>query len=99
MSLLTTTWTFAQEETYNFTLEEAIDFALENNYGAINADRDLLDARKQKWETIATGLPQIDGAVSYQNQLKQPVSLLPAELAGGEAGTFIPVVFGQPQTM
>ncbi len=99
MSLLTTTWSFAQEETYNFTLEEAIDFALENNYGAINADRDLLDARKQKWETIATGLPQIDGAVSYQNQLKQPVSLLPAELAGGEAGTFIPVVFGQPQTM
>ena len=92
LMLFTTTWSYAQEQTYSFTLEEAIDYALENNYGAINADRDLLDAQKQKWETIATGLPQIDGAVSYQNQLKQPVSLLPAELAGGEPGTFIPVV-------
>ena len=54
---------------------------------------------KQKWETIADGLPQISGAVGYQNQLKQPVSLLPGELAGGEPGTFIPIVFGQPQSM
>lgn len=87
------------EQTYSFTLDEAIAFALENNYSAINADRDLTDARKQKWETIADGLPQINGSVSYQNQLKQPVSLVPAEFAGGEPGTFIPVVFGQPQTM
>jgi outer membrane protein TolC len=96
--LLTVTWSYAQEQTYSFTLEEAINFAIENNYGAINADRDLLDAQKQKWETIATGLPQISGAVSYQNQLKQPVSLLPGELAGQEPGTFIPIVFSQPQT-
>ena len=88
----------SQEQTYSFTLEEAINFAQEHNYSAINADRDILDAQKQKWETIATGLPQITGAISYQNQLKQPVSLLPAELAGGEPGTFIPVIFSQPQT-
>ncbi|MFC4096010.1 TolC family protein [Euzebyella saccharophila] len=87
------------EQTYSFTLDEAIAFALENNYSAINSDRDLRDAQKQKWETIAEGLPQVNGSVSYQNQLKQPVSLLPAELAGGEPGTFIPVVFGQPQQM
>jgi outer membrane protein TolC len=89
---------YSQEQTYSFTLEEAIQFALENNYSAINADRDIIDAQKQKWETIAGGLPQINGAISYQNQLKQPVSLLPAELAGGEPGTFIPVVFSQPQS-
>ena len=82
-------------QTYNFTLEEAIAFALENNYSAINADRDLIDAQKQKWEVIASGLPQITGDVSYQNQLKQPVSLIPAEFAGGEPGTFVPIVFGQ----
>ena len=98
LMLFTATWSYAQEQTYSFTLEEAINFAIENNYGAINADRDLLDAQKQKWETIATGLPQISGAVSYQNQLKQPVSLLPGELAGQEPGTFIPIVFSQPQT-
>ncbi|TYP76106.1 TolC family protein [Aquimarina intermedia] len=62
---------------YSFTLEEAIDFALENNYKAINARRDVARAIKKKWETTAQGLPQIDGSVDYQNQLKQPVTLLP----------------------
>lgn len=98
LTILSLNFGFGQEQTYSFTLEEAIQFALENNYAAINADRDILDAQKQKWETIASGLPQINGAISYQNQLKQPVSLLPAELAGGEPGTFIPVIFSQPQT-
>lgn len=92
---------FAQEtvvETSSFTLDEAIAFALENNYSAINANRDIVDAQKQKWETIATGLPQVSAGVSYQNQLKQPVSVIPAEIFGGEPGTFVEVVFGQPQT-
>ncbi len=95
--LFTLTVAFSQDtlQTYSFTLEEAIAFALENNYSAINADRDIIDAQKQKWEVIATGLPQITGDVSYQNQLKQPVSLIPGEIAGGDPGTFIPVVFGQ----
>ncbi len=91
---------FGQEqvaEKSSFTLDEAIAFALENNYSAINANRDIIDAQKQKWETIATGLPQIDGNVSYQNQLKQPISLIPAEFFGGEPGTFQPITFGQPQ--
>ena len=81
LALFVTIFGFSQEEvtqTYSFTLQEAIDFALENNYSAINADRDLIDAKKQKWETIATGLPQITAGINYQNQLKQPVSLLPA---------------------
>ncbi|SFW48357.1 TolC family protein [Cellulophaga fucicola] len=89
---------FSQEKPSSFTLEEAINYALEHNYSAINADRDIEDAQKQKWQTIAGGLPQIDGAISYQNQLKQPVSLIPGEFAGGAPGTFIPVVFGQKQT-
>ena len=100
LSLFTITIAFTQEEVTNansFTLQEAIDFALKNNYSAINADRDLIDAKKQKWEVIASGLPQINGSVSYQNQLKQPVSLIPAEFFGGEPGTFQPVIFSQPQ--
>ncbi|MCL5245610.1 TolC family protein [Cellulophaga sp. 20_2_10] len=89
---------FSQDKPSSFTLEEAINYALEHNYSAINADRDIEDAQKQKWQTIAGGLPQIDGAIGYQNQLKQPVSLIPGELAGGAPGTFIPVVFGQKQS-
>ena len=88
---------YSQEQPNSFSLDEAIDFALENNYSAINAKRDILDAKKQKWETIADGLPQISGDISYQNQLKQPISLIPAEFIGGEPGTFVPITFGQPQ--
>ncbi|TXN37425.1 TolC family protein [Flagellimonas hymeniacidonis] len=88
----------AQEDKSSFSLDEAIAFALQHNYSVINADRDIVDAQKQKWETIAGGLPQIDGAISYQNQLKQPVSQIPAEFFGGEPGTFQEVVFGQPQS-
>ncbi len=89
----------AQDSIPGFDLQGAIDYALEHNYSAINAARDIEDAQKQKWETIATGLPQISGAVSYQNQLKQPVSQIPAEFFGGEPGTYQEVVFGQAQSM
>jgi outer membrane protein TolC len=98
LALLGTTFMFSQETPTSFSLEEAVAYALQHNYSAINASRDEIDAQKQKWETIAGGLPQITGDISYQNQLKQPVSLLPAELAGGEPGEFIPVIFSQPQT-
>ncbi len=87
----------AQEYPKTFTLEEAIIYALEYNYTAINSNREILDAQKQKWEVIATGLPQIDGAVSYQNRLKQPVTPLPAEVVGGTPGEFVGVVFTPPQ--
>ncbi len=89
---------FSQENPKIFTLQEAITFALENNYKAINADRDIIDAQKQKWQTIADGLPQVTANASYQNQLIQPVSLLPGEIAGGDPGTFIPLILGLPQT-
>src|SRR5690606_19947648 len=77
----------------------AIDYALEHNYSAINAARNVEDAQKPTAETIATGLRQIAGAVSYQNQLKQPVSQIPGEFFGGEPGTYQQVVFGQAQSM
>ncbi|KQC30426.1 TolC family protein [Flagellimonas eckloniae] len=98
--LLVSPWlSQGQESNNSFSLDEAIAHAQQNNYSAINASRDLVDAQKQKWETIATGLPQISGAISYQNQLKQPVNQIPGEFfPDGEPGTFQEVVFGQPQT-
>lgn len=82
-----------------FSLEDALNFAYENNTQMINADRDVQAAYAQKWATIASGLPQISAAGSYQDQIKLPVSLLPAEIFGGEAGTYIPVTFGQKMNM
>jgi len=89
---------FAQQDhTYSFDLEEAISFAIDSNYTAINARRDIAMAIKKKWETTAIGLPQINSDIGYQNNLKQPVTLIPAEITGGPPGTFVPVTFGTKQ--
>ncbi|HET7360404.1 MAG TPA: TolC family protein, partial [Salinimicrobium sp.] len=58
---------------YSFTMEEAVQYALDSSYATINARRDILAAIKKKWETTARGLPHIDANVSYTNRLKQPV--------------------------
>ena len=69
---------FSQDIPSSFTVQEAIDYALENNRKAKNAVRDIEAAKQQKWETTATGLPQLNASINYQNFLKQQVSLLPA---------------------
>jgi outer membrane protein TolC len=78
LSILISIASFSQDDTQSFTLQEAIDYALENNRTAKNAERDIEIAKQQKWETTAIGLPQINANIEYQNWLKQQVSLLPA---------------------
>lgn len=84
----------AQDNKQSFSLQEAIDYALEHNSQAKNALRDIEAAKKQKWETTATGLPQLSANVNYQNNLIQQISLVPAEFFGGEPGEFAEVIFG-----
>jgi outer membrane protein TolC len=84
---------------YSFSLEEAIAFGLKNNYSSQISEKEVDKAYKQKWEIIAQGLPQISGVVDYQNLLKQPITLLPAEITGGEPGTFVPITFGTQQNL
>ncbi|WP_335965748.1 TolC family protein [Galbibacter sp. PAP.153] len=98
-AFLTSISGFSQEKSYSFSMEEAINFALDSSYAAINSRREIAKSLKKKWETTAAGLPQIDGVVDYQNMLKQPVTLIPGEIAGGEPGTFVPVKFGTKQQM
>ncbi|WP_452220191.1 TolC family protein [Lacinutrix salivirga] len=69
--LMFTVFLNAQQQPYSFSLQEAIDFALENNRTAKKATRDIQAAKEQKWETIATGLPQLSGAISYTNNIEQ----------------------------
>lgn len=82
----------AQEST-SLSLEQAIDFALENSYASINANRDVEIAKKKKWETTTIGLPQISANVDYQQWLKEQLILIPAEFFGGNSGDFAEVSF------
>ncbi|MDO3695398.1 TolC family protein [Wenyingzhuangia sp. chi5] len=55
----------------DFSLQEAIDYALTNSRTSKNANYDIEAAKQQKWETTAIGLPQINGEIEYTNALKQ----------------------------
>jgi len=90
---------YAQESTTSFTLQEAIAFAIKNNRAVQNAERDVKIAVQTKRETTATGLPQINAKIGYNNWLEQQVSLIPAEFFGGAPGQFAEVSFGTNQTM
>lgn len=101
--LLITGNAFSQEQegrqAYTFSLEEAIIFGIKNNYNSQIAEKEVEKTLKQRWELIAQGLPQLSTNVDYQNLLERPVTLLPAELAGGEPGTFVPVRFGTQHSL
>ncbi len=61
----------AQEKEMSLSLKQAVDYAIKNNYTNKIALNDIEAAKKRKRETKATGLPQINGVVNYQNNLKQ----------------------------
>lgn len=69
---------FAQENKTSFSLNEAINYAIKNNYNAKIAVNNIEAAKQKKWETTTIGLPQVSAKVDYQNWLKQQVSLFPA---------------------
>ena len=92
LCILSATTLFAQEQ--SFSLDEAINYAIEHNYNVKSARLDVDIAKKQVQETTAIGLPQINGSVDYKNYIDLPVSLLPAEIVGGPPGEYAPLTFG-----
>lgn len=76
-----------------FTLEEAIDYALDNNYDAVNSKLGIDAAKARLREIVASGFPQISGSVEYNNFFEIPTQLIPGEFFD-RPGEFIPVQFG-----
>ncbi|RCW29549.1 TolC family protein [Marinilabilia salmonicolor] len=97
----TTTIEAQTGDTLSFTLEQAIEYASVHAYEKINSEYDVASAKKKIWETIASGLPQVDFSAQYNHSIDVPVSLLPAEIIpedmrppGIGSGDKIPVSFG-----
>lgn len=65
---------FCQEnkEVLKLTIAEAQEYALENNRAIQSAKLDVSSAHKKVWETIASGLPQLNFAANYQHQFVVP---------------------------
>ncbi|EMY3557974.1 TolC family protein [Flavobacterium psychrophilum] len=84
-----------KKQSYSFTLQQAIAHATQNNYSAINASRDIEVAKEKKWETTTIGLPQINGTVSYLNNLQYTKQGVTGGGAfGGAPGSVSTIAFG-----
>jgi outer membrane protein TolC len=85
----------AQEKSMRISLDEAIDFAIENSYNTKASKNGISSAKETVSITTAAGLPQINASFDYQNFLKQPVSL--ADFDGD--GVDEQFVFGKKQNL
>lgn len=95
---------FAQEgekKSFSYTLQQAIDHAIENNYTAINANRDIEAAKQKKWETTASGLPQITSNLQYLNNLDFQVQGVSGNAfnPGGDPDEISTIAFGTKHSM
>jgi outer membrane protein TolC len=66
------------ESNSSFSLQEAQNYAIENNYKNKKAMLDIDIAKKKIWETTAAGLPQVNANAKIQKFLDIPVNLAPA---------------------
>ena len=92
----------AQEakQSYAYSLEQAVNHALEYNYSILNSNRDVEAAIQKKWETTAAGLPQINGGVDYQNNLVfQQQGVSGGGPFGGDPGSISTFAFGTKHNM
>ena len=93
--LIVSTAGFSAEKT-SFSLKEVQEFAVKHSTATKNARWDVAIAKKKIWETTAIGLPQVNASLSYQNMLKLPTTLIPAQIfdSDAEPGEFLELQFG-----
>lgn len=51
------------------TVDQAVEYALDNNRNVSSARYDLLASEKAVWEALAAGLPSVEGSASLSNNL------------------------------
>jgi outer membrane protein len=83
----------AQNSNGKFTLDQCLDFAINNSYAAHRANLNIDEAGQQISEARSSVLPQINASGSFDHSMVLPTTMLPGELIG-ESGTQIPVQMG-----
>ncbi|MBN2891824.1 MAG: TolC family protein [Bacteroidales bacterium] len=65
------------DSVYILNLNEAVDYALENNLVIKNSENEITKAKWKVWETTAIGLPQVNASAEYQLMLDIPTQYMP----------------------
>lgn len=79
---------------HELSIQQAVDYANKNNVQVKNAVIDLLLQKETNRQITAAAYPSINASGNLTDNLKLQTTLLPGELAGQPAGTFVPVTFG-----
>lgn len=94
ITLLLPTQIFAQtDEILELSLEDAMKYAVRNNYSAKNARLDILNQKAVNDEVRGLALPNISAKGEFNDYINPVQSFVPAEFVGGPSGTFIAVPF------
>jgi outer membrane protein TolC len=91
--LITGNTVMAQNINEKFTLEQCLDFAINNSYAIHRENLNVSEANYRVNEVQSGGLPQINASGGFDHSLVLPTTMLPGELIG-ESGTQIPVQMG-----
>ena len=83
-----------QKTLHAFSLVDAVNYAQKNNVQVKNALLDIDIQIQTNKEIASAALPSIGSSLGGTDFLTIPTSLLPGQIFGGAAGTFIPVQFG-----
>lgn len=78
----------------SFTVQQAVEYAKQNSVQVKNALLDIAIQKQTNRDITSIALPQINGSGSVIHYLEIPTTLLPGEIVGQPAGTFVPVRFG-----
>jgi outer membrane protein len=78
--LLFTLVAFSASAQHQLSVQEAQTLGLQNNINVKNAKLDVSLAKKKVMETIAVGLPKINGEVNWQQFLEIPTTVVPANM-------------------
>lgn len=94
----TTQTASSKKDLENYTLEQCIEYAIQNRVEVKNAELDNQIAKARVGEVRSIGLPQVNASLNLIDNYKIPVNFLPAQFLDPQApeGTFVGVEF-QPQ--
>lgn len=76
-----------------FSVKQAVDYAMKNAVQVKNALLDIEIQRQQNRQITSAAFPQVNSTLSLNDYLDIPTSLLPGEIIG-QPGTKVPVKFG-----
>ena len=88
----------AQEYPQKYSLQQCLDFAINNSYAAHKASLEVSEASHLIHEARANLLPQVNASGSFDHSIVLPTMMLPGEIIG-QPGVQIPVQIGTKNTL